>query len=76
MTHTSSGEPRYDGQIVGDPDERRAGFAAQLPHRNRIWPWMVTSSAVVGSSAMTTSGGQQRDRDRHALSMPPESWCG
>ena len=34
----------------------------------RICPWMVTSSAVVGSSAMIRSGLlQQRDRDGHAL---------
>ena len=35
---------------------------------DRIWPWMVTSSAVVGSSAMIRSGLlQQRDGDRDAL---------
>ena len=26
--------------------------------RSRIWAWMVTSSAVVGSSAMSSSGSQ------------------
>ena len=34
----------------------------------RIWPWIDTSSAVVGSSAMMTAGLMQKgDGDRHAL---------
>ncbi|KQM40241.1 hypothetical protein ASE56_07760 [Microbacterium sp. Leaf203] len=45
--------------------------------RVRIPAWMVTSSAVVGSSAMSNRG-------RHARAIaiatrcrwPPESWCG
>ena len=44
---------------------------------SRISAWMVTSSAVVGSSAISTRGS-------HAIAiaiitrwrMPPESWCG
>src|SRR4051794_6932643 len=45
--------------------------------RSRICPWMVTSSAVVGSSAISTSGWQAS-----AIAMvtrcrwPPENWCG
>ncbi len=50
-------------------------FSARI--RSRICAWMVTSSAVVGSSAMSRRG-------RHASAiaiitrwrMPPESWCG
>jgi hypothetical protein len=42
-----------------------------------IWRWMVTSSAVVGSSAISSLGS-------HASAIaiitrccwPPESWCG
>ena len=43
----------------------------------RICDWIVTSSAVVGSSAMSTSG-----RHDSAIAiitrcrMPPENWCG
>ncbi len=42
-----------------------------------IWAWMVTSRALVGSSAMRISGLQERlmaiiTRWR----MPPENWCG
>ena len=33
-----------------------------------IWAWIVTSSAVVGSSAMMSFGSHaERDRDHHAL---------
>ena len=31
-------------------------FACSSPSSVRIWAWMVTSSAVVGSSAMSRSG--------------------
>jgi hypothetical protein len=56
-------------QVVGDPDQRGAGLARTASaSRNRIWPWIVTSSAVVGSSADDQVGlVQQRDGDRHAL---------
>ena len=43
----------------------------------RIWAWMVTSSAVVGSSAIRMSGSLAS-----AIAIitrcrcPPESWCG
>ena len=46
-------------QVVGDQDDRRAGLLAGGSRiRSRIWAWMVTSSAVVGSSAMSSSGSQ------------------
>ncbi len=43
----------------------------------RIWRWVVTSSAVVGSSAMSSAG-----RSTSAMAIitrwrwPPESWWG
>ncbi len=44
---------------------------------SRICAWIVMSSAVVGSSAMSTLGVQMR---AIAIMMrcriPPESWCG
>ena len=45
--------------------------------RSRIWAWMVTSSAVVGSSAISSEGSHDSaiaiiTRCR----MPPDSWCG
>ena len=45
--------------------------------RSRICAWIVTSSAVVGSSAISTRG-----RHDSAIAiitrwrMPPEKWCG
>ena len=45
--------------------------------RSRIWAWIVTSRAVVGSSAMSRSGSQARAMaiiTRWA--MPPDSSCG
>ena len=51
--------------------------ATSSPIRSRISPWIVTSSAVVGSSAISRSGPQAS-----AIAMttrwrwPPDSWCG
>ena len=44
---------------------------------NRIWPWIVTSSAVVGSSAMSRSGlFMSAIAIATRWRMPPENWCG
>ncbi len=44
---------------------------------SRIWAWIVTSSAVVGSSAMSTSGSLQIAIAIIArCRMPPENSCG
>ena len=41
--------------------------------RSRIWAWIVTSSAVVGSSAMSSSGSQARAMAiMTRWAMPPE----
>jgi hypothetical protein len=43
----------------------------------RICAWMVTSSAVVGSSAMSSFGRHESAMAIIArCSMPPLSWCG
>ena len=52
-------------------------FSFSSSIRSRICAWIVTSSAVVGSSAISTCGSQHSamaiiTRWR----MPPESWCG
>ena len=48
-----------------------------LASRSSTWAWVVTSSAVVGSSATTTEGSLAI---AIAIStrwrMPPEYWCG
>ena len=44
---------------------------------SRIWAWMVTSSAVVGSSAMITSGSLAMAMAMTARwRIPPENSCG
>ena len=41
------------------------------------WAWTVTSSAVVGSSAISTDGLQAIAMAiMTRWHMPPESWCG
>ncbi len=45
--------------------------------RSRIWAWIVTSSAVVGSSAISSAGRQESAIAIIARwRMPPESWWG
>ena len=45
--------------------------------RSRIWAWTVTSSAVVGSSAISSSGSQLSAMAIMArCRIPPENWCG
>ena len=57
---------------IAVPNSRRRSRISR-----RICAWMVTSSAVVGSSASSTAG-----RQASAIAiitrwrMPPESWCG
>ena len=71
------GEAGDDREVVRDPDQRRARLAHQLLHLGRICAWIVTSSAVVGSSATISSG---RCSSAMAMAtrwrMPPENWCG
>ena len=59
-------------QISAVPD-----WAQSFCTSDRIWAWMVTSSAVVGSSAMIRSG---LCNSAMAIAtrwrMPPENWCG
>ena len=44
---------------------------------SRIWAWIVTSRAVVGSSAMSSSGLVERAMAiMTRWRIPPESWCG
>ena len=65
-------------QVVGDEDHRQAQVALELLHAaRRTWACTITSSAVVGSSAITSEG-------EHASAIaiitrcfcPPDSSCG
>ena len=67
-----------DAEIVGDQHQRHAAFLATAAcSSRRICACTVTSSAVVGSSAISRSGSQEI---AIAIStrwrMPPENWCG
>ena len=64
-------------EVVRDQEQREPQPLLQSRSRSRICAWMVTSSAVVGSSAMSSAGSQA---SAIAISArwrrPPESWCG
>ena len=72
------GHPGDDAEVVGDQDERRPGLGRSAgAMSSRTWAWIVTSSAVVGSSAISSFGSSASamaiiTRWR----MPPENWCG
>ena len=75
--HHAVGVLGHHAQVVGDQHDRGAEVSCSSRIRSRICAWMVTSSAVVGSSAISTFGLQASamaiiTRWR----MPPESWCG
>ena len=77
MTSTAVGEPGDDAEVVGDEDEAAPVASCAVLNTSRIWAWIVTSSAVVGSSAMIRSGSLAMamaiiTRWR----MPPENSCG
>ena len=55
----------------------RPSFSRRSSSSSRIWAWTMTSSAVVGSSPMTTAGSQARAIAIIARwRMPPDSSCG
>src|SRR5258706_10484097 len=66
-----------DAEVVGDQNDRRPARGLQLAHQSRICACKVTSSAVVGSSAINSMGSQA-----NAIAImtrwriPPESLCG
>ena len=72
------GDVGDDAEVVGDEDASRCrGWAWRSRIRSRICAWMVTSSAVVGSSAMRSSGSQASAMAiMIRWRMPPENWCG
>ena len=69
---------RDDAEVVRDEQDRHVTLTLQLPAAaSRICAWIVTSSAVVGSSAMSSRGLHESaiaiiTRCR----MPPDSSCG
>ena len=56
--HDVVGDVGDHAEIVGDHQHRHAELGLQVLHQRRICAWMVTSSAVVGSSAISSAGRQ------------------
>jgi hypothetical protein len=71
------GDLAHDAEVVGDEQHRHAEPRLQVRSSFRICACTVTSSAVVGSSAISRSGSLAS-----AIAIitrwrwPPESWCG
>ena len=66
-----------DAEVVGDEDDRRAEPLFRSSMSRRICAWIVTSSAVVGSSASSSLG--LHDSAMAIITrwrIPPESWKG
>ena len=78
ITSTRSADVGDDAEIVRDQQDRRAAVArADRFISSSTCAWIVTSRAVVGSSAIRSFGLQASaiaiiTRWR----MPPENWCG
>jgi len=75
--HGGPANARDHAEVVRDEDHRRAGAFLDALQQLEDCAWIVTSRAVVGSSAMITSGSlaiiiaiMARWR------MPPENSCG
>ena len=51
-------QPGDDAEVVGDEDQRGPVPTTSSRSSSRICAWIVTSSAVVGSSAMSSRGSQ------------------
>ena len=76
--HHPVGAGGDDAHVVRDEQDGHVEASrAARRCRSRIWAWMVTSRAVVGSSAINSFGSQAR-----AMAIitrwrrPPDNWCG
>ena len=69
MTADPVGEVGDHAEVVGDQQDGRCRARSRSSRsRSRICAWMVTSRAVVGSSAMSSRGlAGERHRDHHPL---------
>ena len=72
--HDPVGDLGDHAHIMGDEHDGGAEIARSLRIRSRIWACTVTSSAVVGSSAISSEGLQDSAMAMTARwRMPPES---
>ena len=74
----SLAHPGYDSEVVRDQDRVPVPRSVtRSRRRSRICAWIVTSRAVVGSSAMRILGSHASAIAIIArCRMPPENWCG
>ena len=72
-SHSLATMPRsWVTKIMASPVSRWMSFS-----RRRYWAWIVTSSEVVGSSAMSRLGWQEMAMaPATRWRMPPLIWCG
>ena len=67
----------HDAQVMGDEEDGRAKSCCSCMINSMIWDWTVTSRAVVGSSAIRTSGLLAIAMAIMARwRMPPDNWWG
>ena len=80
MLHNGNmiGDLADHGKIVRNEQHRQLrGVRRRSRSSARIWAWTVTSSAVVGSSAIRSCGRLIRAMAiRMRWRWPPENWCG
>ena len=77
MTATLSQSSAITPQVVRDPDHGHTSFRLQVPHQVQKLRLNSHVSAVVGSSAMSSSGSQERAMAIIALCrIPPLNWKG
>ena len=75
--HDAVRELRDHAEVVRDQDRRSVRLSLSAPSTSMICAWIVTSSAVVGSSAIRTSGRwRSPSRSSPRCRMPPENSCG
>ena len=66
--HDAVGHLGDDAHVVRDEDTAMCISSCRARISSRICAWIVTSSAVVGSSAISSAGlARQRHRDHHSL---------
>jgi hypothetical protein len=70
-------ELRYHAEIGRDEQHRQAEFLDKVAQKIEDLLLVVTSSAVVGSSAMTSAGAEASAAAiTRRCRWPPENWCG
>ena len=71
MTSDAVGDVGHDAEVVGDEEDSMPGSFAEAAKEGDDRAWVVTSSAVVGSSGIRSfAAGKRGHRDQGALAHP------